>query len=219
MRGEPVFIFGAGGFGCELAWLISEIDPSGKRYDLRGFIDDDPAKQGRDLNGLPVFSLDQARELAPGAIVARGVGAPRSAKAVMTRCMQTGFRWGSFIDPQTRKSSLVEVGQGTVICAGCVLTTNVRLGRQVQVNPHCTIMHNSELGDYVSLAPGVRISGFVIAGEGAYFGTGAVVINGSVDRPLVIGDWAVVGAGACVLGDVPPGQTVAGVPAKPLRKG
>ena len=43
-------------------------------------------------------------------------------------------------------------------------------------------------------------------------------------RPTVVmprrsvGDWSVVGAGACVVEDVPAGETVVGVPARPIRR-
>ena len=47
-------------------------------------------------------------------------------------------------------------------------------------------------------------------GDGAFFGTGAIVTPG-----LRVGADAKVGAGAVVLEDVPEGATVVGVPARP----
>jgi acetyltransferase EpsM len=41
-----------------------------------------------------------------------------------------------------------------------------------------------------------------------------VTVDGGYDRPLVIGERAVVGAGAVVTRDVPPATTVVGVPAR-----
>jgi len=72
--------------------------------------------------------------------------------------------------------------------------------------------HECEIGAFVHLAPGVALAGRVRVGEGAFLGIGARVIPGRG-----IGAWAVVGAGAVVLDDVPDGVTVAGVPARPLR--
>jgi len=86
------------------------------------------------------------------------------------------------------------------------------------VNLDCTIGHDVVIGDYATLAPGVHISGWVRLERASYLGTGATIINGLEAQPLVIGEGAVVGAGACVTKSVLPGTTVVGVPARPLSK-
>ena len=50
------------------------------------------------------------------------------------------------------------------------------------------------------------------------YGTGAVIKQGTPDKPLVIGKGAVVGMGAVVTKSVPPGVTVVGNPARILEK-
>ena len=102
-----------------------------------------------------------------------------------------------------------------MICAGSHISPNVVLGRHVQINRSCDVSHDVVMGDYATLAPGVKVSGRVRIGARAYIGTNASIINGESDKPLVIGDDAVVGAAACVTRDVSPGSTVVGVPAKP----
>jgi serine acetyltransferase len=67
--------------------------------------------------------------------------------------------------------------------------------------------------DYVTLAPGVHISGRVKICKGAYIGTGASVIPG-----VTIGTKATIGAGAVVVRDVPAGETHVGVPAKVINR-
>ena len=52
----------------------------------------------------------------------------------------------------------------------------------------------------------------------AYIGAGAVIKQGMPDRPLVIGEGAVVGMGAVVTKDVAPYELVVGNPARPLKK-
>jgi acetyltransferase-like isoleucine patch superfamily enzyme len=55
----------------------------------------------------------------------------------------------------------------------------------------------------------VVLSGEVIVGPGTHIGTGATVMQGAK-----IGAGVTVGAGAVVIGPVPDGKTVVGVPAR-----
>ena len=113
-------------------------------------------------------------------------------------------------------SKRVEIGEGSIVCSGNILTTNIRLGKHVHLNLGCTVGHDAVLGNFATLAPGVHISGWVTLEPSVYIGTGASVINGVEGEPLIIGRNAVVGAGACVIRNVPPNTTVVGIPAKPL---
>ena len=121
----------------------------------------------------------------------------------------------AFLEPDVHMSRTVEVGEGTIICAGSILTVNIVIGRSVHINLDCTVGHDVVIEDFATIAPGTHISGNVTIKRGAHIGTGANIINGTPDRPLVIGEGAVVGAGACVIRDVPAFTTVVGVPARP----
>lgn len=189
-----IAIYGASGFGREVAWLVEACGGLGPVC----FIDDDEAKIGRELNGLPVMGLSQAKSVFPLARVVSGIGIPRIRERVVDKTLQSGFEFETVIHPRVEMSGWNEIGEGTVICAGCILTTNSRLGKQVQINLGCTIGHDVVMGDYTTLAPGVHVSGWVHFGKRVYVGTGAVFINGTEESPLVIGDDVVIGAGACV---------------------
>jgi sugar O-acyltransferase (sialic acid O-acetyltransferase NeuD family) len=219
VRTKPVAIYGGGGFAREVAWLVESCGDADGLLTPVCFIDDDPNRQGRTLNGLPTFSLDEAWDRMPEASVVCGVGSPRTRQRLAEKAQAIGFRFATVVHPRTERSKWIELGDGTVVCAGNILTTNIKIGLHVQINLDCTIGHDAVLGDYTTLAPGVHISGWVHMGQRVYLGTGAVVLNGTEEAPIVLGDDAVVGAGACVTKSIGAGLTVVGVPAKPLSRG
>jgi sugar O-acyltransferase (sialic acid O-acetyltransferase NeuD family) len=213
-----IVIYGAGGFAREVAWLAECCASEDRACKPVCFIDDDVASHGKILNGLPVMGLEEARGEFPRARVVGGLGSPQVRQRVMEKAAAAGFRFATLIHPNVERSRWVEFGDGAVVCAGNILTANISLGPHVQINLDCTIGHDVLMGDYTTLAPGVHVSGWVHFGRRVYVGTGAVIINGTQDAPILIGDDAIIGAGACVVRSVPAGETVVGVPAKPLAR-
>lgn len=210
---RKLFIYGSGGFAREVAWLAEEAG-----FEIMGFIDDNPDKIGSLINGIEVFSLEEARFYVSEASLVIAVGSPQTREKLYFKASSIGFSFATLVHPRVEKSKFIEMGEGTVIAAGSILTTNISLGKHVQINLDCTIGHDVVMEDFATLAPGVHVSGWVRIGKRAYIGTGAVIINGKEGEPIVIGDDATVGAGAVVTREVPPGTTVVGVPAKPLQK-
>lgn len=192
---KQIAIYGAGGFGREVAWLAESCDGG---WQVVCFVQDNPALFGKRVNDIPVMSLEDATGRFTGAGIVSGIGSPKARETVMKKAVAAGFVPVSLIHPRAETARWIEMGEGVVICAGCILTTNIRIGNQVQINLDCTVGHDVVMGDYTTLAPGVHVSGWVHFGKRVYVGTGAVFINGTEERPLLIGDDVVIGAGACV---------------------
>ena len=218
MGQDSIAIFGAGGFGREVAFWIEDCQQAYNSMQAVCFVDDDPAKQGTMQNGLPIIGLGAVRERFPQAKILSGIGSPSLRQRLMEKAAAAGFEFATMIHPRTELSRWVEIGPGAVICAGCKMTTNIVLGEHVQLNMDCTIGHDVVMGDYTTLAPGVHVSGYVHFGKRVYVGTGAVFVHGTEAEPLIIEDDAVIGAGACVIRPVGAGTTVAVIPAKPLPR-
>jgi len=215
MKPQLIAIYGAGGFAREVAWLAQSCEGM---YEVACFIDDNVALHGKLLNDIPIMGLDAARQQFPKATVVAGIGSPKTRQAVMEQAARAGLDFAVLIHSRVERSKWIEIGPGAVICAGNILTTNISLGCHVQINLGCTVGHDVRIGDYTTLSPGVHVSGWVWIGKRVFVGTGAVIVNGTHDAPIVIGDDAIVGAGACVTKSVPASATVVGVPARPLQR-
>lgn len=210
-----LLIFGAGGFGREVASWAGRARWAGEAFEVAGFIDDHAAV--RELNGRPVLSLAAAAAHHPGAGVVATVGDPRLRERLIAKALAAGLVPAApLVHPNVEYDrEYVTLEEGVVVCAGSILTVNIVVERHAQINLDCTVGHDAVVGAYATLSPGVHISGNVTVGPYSFMGTGAVTVNGHPGRPLAIGSEAVVGAGAVVTRDVAAGATVTGVPARP----
>jgi len=208
---QEVAIYGCGGLGRGIAWLAQTCG-----VHVVCFIDDDEATQGQCINGVPTATLAEARRKFPDARVALAVNDPCTREMLASKAKDADFGFATLVHPRVELSPWVQLGEGSIVREGCCFSVNVALGRHVMLNMDCTIGHDVVVGDFASLAPGSHVSGFVQLGGRVEVGTGAVILQGRQGAPLVIGDDAVIGAGACVTKSVPPGETVVGVPARPI---
>ena len=128
-----LLILGCGGFAREVFWAAGHgtSHPGGLRYQVVGFVD----RQAHDqpFYGLPVWSLSSSPA---DAFVLCGIGGmPEIKQGVMEEAEHHGrgpapalvFE-GVPIGPN------VSIGDGTIICAGNILTVDIKIGRHVAIN-------------------------------------------------------------------------------------
>jgi sugar O-acyltransferase (sialic acid O-acetyltransferase NeuD family) len=217
-RSKRIAIVGAGGFAREVAWLIRDINRNKKSYEFAGFIVSDLSKLGEHdcrENVLGDYNWIQSNRGKIDAL-AIGIGTP-SIRIIIASDLTASFQeleWPALIHPTAQfDRASAKVGPGTIVCAGVIGTVNLVLDPFVMVNLACTIGHEAHLGRGCVLNPTVNISGGVSLDEGVLVGTGAQVL-----QYIHVGRGAIIGAGAVVTKDVAEGETVVGVPAKPIRR-
>ena len=111
-----------------------------------------------------------------------------------------------------------DIGEGSILCTHSILTSNIKIGKYFHSNLDSYVAHDCIIGDFVTFAPRVHCNGNIIIQDYAYIGTGAIIKQGTDNKPLVIGEGAIVGMGAVVTKDVAPYTTVIGNPARPIQK-
>lgn len=208
---KDIVIIGAGGFGREVAVLIEDINKQEPTWNIVGFVDDNSDVAGNIVNGIEVVgNIEWLKNQQLYVINAIGNGNIR--EQINLRLTASKNKFATLIHPNVLQTSTVQIGQGSIICAGNILTTNITIGDHVIINLSSTIGHDDTIDDYVTILPGSNISGFVHLNRGVTIGTGTQVIQN-----LEIGENTIVGAGATVVKNLPANCTAVGSPAKPIK--
>lgn len=209
---KKIAIVGSGGFAREVLTLINDINKQSPIYEFIGFVDSDKSKK---IHSYPIIgSDDEVNMITEPLSLVIAVGEPELKKKIRNKYTNPHIDFPTLIHPSVLigDKNSVYIGEGCVICAGCIITTDIEINNFVTLNLMCTVGHDTIIGNYSSFMPSVNISGEVKINEGVYVGTGAKIIN-----QIEIGGQTIVGAGAVVARTLPSRCTAVGIPAKVIK--
>lgn len=211
---KSIVIVGAGGFGREVIEIFKDQNKKEKKWNILGFIDDDKDLRGKIINNYPVLGglewIEKNNNENLGCVCA--VGKPKMRKKVVENFKRMGVNFYNAIHPSVIMSEFIELGNDVIICAGTILTVNIKIGNHVIINLNCTIGHDAIIDDYCTLNPTVKVNGYNHLSEGVYVGTGATFIH-----EVSVGSWSTIGAGSVVIQDIPEDVIAVGIPAKVIK--
>ena len=207
----PIVIIGSQGFAKEIEWLISEINrfhAPNAAFNFLGFIDQQENPVNEHILGDDSWAMSQLSKETQFVIA---IGKPSLRKKLADKYMSEGFQPATLIHPSVQMSGSVSVGEGSLICAGVIMTVDIALGAFCILNLNSTVGHGSLVGPFVTLSPGCHISGEVKIGGECELGTGSVILPG-----CSLADQITLGAGAVVTKDLTEVGTYVGTPARKL---
>lgn len=195
-------IIGAGGFGREVYWSLSFAE----RVNTVFFVDDS-YYDGKDPLILPLskFKPDEYE-------IVVAIADSHHRERIVNE-LPDNTRYFTHIHPTAQiHGPDVYIGEGSIICAGTIITTNVVIGKHSQLNLITTIGHDCVIGDYFTTAPGVQISGNETIGNRVYFGS-----RSSIKQKISVCDDVIIGMNAGVVKNITEPGTYVGTPAIKIK--
>lgn len=213
---QLIGIYGASGFGKEVMPLVRQHYLQLNKDNIV-FIDDGGRLE--QLDSYKVLSYQQfMQHPATQKAVTIAIADSQVREKLNAKLVQDNIEIINVIANNALQYDNITIGEGSIICGFVHLTSNIKIGKGFHANIYSYIAHDCVIGDFVTFAPRVSCNGNVHIEDHAYIGTGAVLRQGTPDKPLIIGKGAIVGMGAVVTKDVPAGVTVVGNPARILNK-
>ena len=210
---KKIAIYGAGGFGREVAGGIHRINRSkNENWEIVGFFDDNkPVGEQISHYGKVLGGIEELNAMKEPLALAIAVGSPATRKLIRDRITNPNVYYPNIIAPSFRvlDQDTFKIGEGNIIQDNCSATCDVTIGNFNVFNGSNVLGHDDVIGDYNVLMPSVHLSGAVEMGDFNLLGVDSVVL-----QRIKIGNNVTLGAGSVLMIKPKDGGTYVGVPAK-----
>ena len=210
---KDIAIYGAGGFGREVACLIQRINDISSTWNLIGFFDDDPKLRGKMISHYApcLGGIDELNAYSKPLSVTISVGNPSIVRAIVEKIINPRVDFPNLIGKSFYivDKETFHIGRGNIIQGPGAASCDVVLGDFNVLNGEVVLGHDVCIGSYNTFMPSSHISGEVQIGDGNFFGVNSVVL-----QQLRIGNNVRLGASSALMTKPKDGNLYIGVPAK-----
>lgn len=207
-----IAIYGAGGFGKEVACLIKRINANGGDWELIGFFDDTkPEGTVVSSYGVVKGGMKTLLEIEEPLAVAIAINDNKAVRRIREGITNPKIVFPNLIDPSLFlvDKETFEIGIGNIIQNDCMISCDVKIGDFNLINDHVVVGHDNTIGNFNGLMPGAHLSGGIAIGDGNLLGVASVVLQG-----MTIGDGVTLGANSVLMTQPRDNSTYLGVPAR-----
>lgn len=212
---KDILVYGAGGYGREVACLINKISRSTNEWNFIGYIDDDPNLKGVDIDYGHIYGgIDVLNSWNKPVSIVIAIASPKHLESIVNKITNKNIDFPTIIDPETSflDYDSFRIGKGNIIGYGCRFSCNVGVGDFNIIIHASTFGHDVIVGNYNVFFPDSRLSGDVKVGNQNFFGMRTAVLQG-----FTVGNNSKIGAGSFVMRNVKDGLFYMGNPAKKVN--
>lgn len=211
---KDIAIYGAGGFGREVACLIKHINRKSEEWNFIGFFDDGKEVGTSNEYGIILGGINELNNWEKPLAIALAIGSPKIVSNIVGKINNPLVEYPNLFAPDILlvDADNVSFGKGNIVSYGCLFSCNVHVGDFNIFNGFITVGHDALIGNFNSFMPAVRISGEVKIGERNFFGVSSVVL-----QQIKIGNDTVIGGNSIVIRKTKDGNTYVGNPASVIK--
>lgn len=209
---QDIAIYGAGGFGKEVACILNKINEKNPTWNLIGFFDD-KVEIGSQIShfGKVLGDCAALNVWVKPIAIAFAIGSPSILEFLVNKIQNPVVYFPNIIHPDVFFADPIslKMGKGNVVVRGCSFSVDVTVGDFNQFNSISALAHDVEVGSYNVFMPVTRVSGEAKIGDSNVFGLNTLILQG-----IKIGNHVRTGPGAVLMTKPKDGYLYMGNPAR-----
>ena len=212
---NDVVIYGAGGYGREIASMIKAINLDEPTWNFLGYIDDGVRIGTKDRYGEVLGTGEFLNQYTKALDVVIAIATPRHRVGIVKRITNPLISWPNLIAPDVKIFDIdsLNIGIGNILFYSCRISCEVTIGDFNLMNSIVSLGHDVKLGNYNVLMPNTRISGESVVGDTNFFGVNSLMLQG-----LKVGNNTRIGAASVVMRSTKDDSLYFGNPARRIKE-